>query len=72
MTNDKKYICTKCLARVTGLSPSFFEKLRVQRAGPPYHKVGSRVLYSWSDVEAWFQSRRENPEGDGKDGGSTH
>ena len=33
---------------------------RSRKLGPPYVKVGGRVLYPLSDVEAWEQRRRLN------------
>jgi hypothetical protein len=31
------------------------------RKGPPFVKVGSRVLYRLRDVELWEQAARQNP-----------
>ncbi|WP_237568692.1 helix-turn-helix transcriptional regulator [Mycolicibacterium lacusdiani] len=37
---------------VDGLS-----QLRYRRQGPPFVKVGQRVLYRWSDVHSWVADR---------------
>ncbi|TVR12262.1 MAG: DNA-binding protein [Salinarimonadaceae bacterium] len=60
-----EWLCTKEVARLTKLSPSFFEKSRLQgrNYGPPWHKVGGRVRYRLSEVLAWLESCRiHNPE----------
>lgn len=45
---------TRDAARRLGVSQSFLEKLRFYgRPGPPYLKLGSRVLYRIADLEQW-------------------
>lgn len=61
--NTNNHICTKGLARYTGLSASFFEKGRVYGYGPPYRKLRGRVLYKKSEVDAWLEAHRADPEG---------
>lgn len=55
-----EWLCTKQVARLTGLSPSYFEKsrLRGRGYGPPWHKIGGRVRYRLSEVLAWLESCR--------------
>lgn len=39
------------------LSPRTLEKLRVVGGGPPFRKFGRRVVYAFSEVEAWANAR---------------
>jgi len=39
------------------ISPRTVERWRQQRVGPRYLKLGGRVLYRLSDIEAWELSR---------------
>ena len=34
---------------------------RGQRVGPPWCKAGQRVLYRRNDLDAWLDSRRQEP-----------
>jgi len=45
-------------AALTGLSTSTLNKLRLTGGGSPYLKLGRRVLYDVSDLEAWMSSKR--------------
>ncbi|HRF09261.1 MAG TPA: helix-turn-helix domain-containing protein [Xanthobacteraceae bacterium] len=51
------YLNTEQVAFVTGLSVSFFEKARVRGDGPPYIKVGKRVVYASKHLDAWLEER---------------
>lgn len=44
---------SRCVASYLGVSVSFLEKRRVTGGGPPYMKLGRRVLYNRGDLEAW-------------------
>ena len=55
---QKTFLVTKELARYLGMSPSWLEKARGEKKGPPYHKVGAKVLYRKSDVDRWLESNR--------------
>jgi predicted DNA-binding transcriptional regulator AlpA len=59
-TIDDKWLCTKQVARLTGLSPSFFEKARMRGRdnGPAWHRIGGRVRYRKSDLLAWLDACR--------------
>ena len=61
-TKPEDLFCTKQLARLTGLSASFYEKGRIYGYGPPYRKLRGRVLYKKSEVDAWLEARRADPE----------
>jgi predicted DNA-binding transcriptional regulator AlpA len=47
-------------ARFLGLSASTLNKMRLNGNGPPYLKLGRRVLYDVHDLQAWAASRRRN------------
>lgn len=49
---------TKAAAQFLGLSYSTLSKLRLSGDGPPFLKLGNRVLYARPDIEAWVLSRR--------------
>jgi hypothetical protein len=34
------------------------QQLRQCGGGPPFLKIGRRVLYDWSDVQAWLDSQK--------------
>jgi len=57
-TKPKNLLTTKQLPELTGLSTYFFEKRRVKNLPPAYIKLGGRVFYRLSDVEAWMESNR--------------
>jgi len=69
MSNTKpKYLTTKQLPDVTGLSASFFEKGRVYGYGPPFIRIKSgaragKILYRETDVETWMEKQEYDPEG---------
>jgi len=52
------------LAQMLRLSPRSLEKMRLEKRGPPYIRLGvsgrSKVLYRISDVEEWIQHHIAN------------
>lgn len=48
------------LARRWRVSPRTLECWRYERSGPPFLKVGGRVVYRLSDIEAF---ERDHPQG---------
>ena len=42
-----------------GVSKSWLDKKRAEGGGPPYVKLGRRVVYDWRDVEPWLLSNRK-------------
>ncbi len=62
-----KYLTTKQLPDITGLSESFFEKGRLYGYGPKFIQINSggragKVLYRLDDVETWLTAQECNPE----------
>jgi hypothetical protein len=54
------------LARRWALSPRTLEAWRWQRLGPPYIKVGKRIVYRLPDIEAYEAAHRH----EGGEGGA--
>ena len=50
-------------AAFLGLAPQTLRNMRVERRGPVYRKLGSRVIYLQRDLEAYLEARRVDPEG---------
>ncbi len=61
--SDEKLLTTKELPQLTGLSESFFEKGRIYGYGPAVLRLRGCCRYRLSDVLAWMQSHRHDPEG---------
>jgi predicted DNA-binding transcriptional regulator AlpA len=45
-------------AAYLGLSGSALNKTRLNGSGPPYLKLGRRVVYDLQDIEAWVAERK--------------
>lgn len=48
---------TKAAARYLGLSPKTLETQRSRGGGPPFVKLGSRVVYREEDLDRWLEER---------------
>jgi len=53
------YIGERELARRTTLSPRTLQLMRRKGNGPPWAKLGHRVVYRWTDVERWISERTQ-------------
>ncbi len=49
-----KLLTTKEAAQIASVSVKFLEKLRYERTGPKYLKLGRCVRYSTSDLSDWI------------------
>ena len=49
---------TKGQAERLGITPKTLENWRSLGKGPPYFKLGSRVLYDDVETDAWLAARR--------------
>lgn len=58
---DREYLNAEEAAGFLGLSKQQLDVHRMKGGGPPFHKVGRRVLYSVSDLRAWMASHRREP-----------
>jgi len=52
------FLPTQHAAMVSGLSASTLAKRRMTGDGPPYFKVGRKVLYEKAALIAWLESHR--------------
>ena len=52
-TIPPRFLVTKEAARFLALSPRTLEKHRTYGTGPIYRKIGGRVVYAISDLQAW-------------------
>jgi Helix-turn-helix domain len=48
-----RYLPTETAAAYLGLSKSTLEKGRITGNGPPFRKLGRRVLYVIGDLDTW-------------------
>jgi hypothetical protein len=44
-----------------GIAVKTLENWRILKAGPPYYKIGNRVLYDSAELDAWLAERRVVP-----------
>jgi predicted DNA-binding transcriptional regulator AlpA len=52
-------------AAYLGIAPSTLAKMRLRGDGPPYYKVGPRVVvYRPSDLEDWLEANRRRSTSD--------
>ena len=49
---------TQSAAERIGLRPKTLENWRVKGIGPPFYKIGGRVVYADADLDAWLTARR--------------
>lgn len=59
-----KNLRVKQAADYIGLSKSLLDKLRCYGGGPVYAKLGSSVVYTTDDLDAWVSARRVVPAND--------
>lgn len=61
LTSDEqtlpKLLTTKEAAKMASVSVKFLEKLRYQRSGPKYLKLGRCVRYSTPDLADWISTQ---------------
>ncbi len=55
--SGKTFLSTNDLAKQLDLAPITLHRWRVTGEGPPFCKIGSRVVYDPDDVSAWMASR---------------
>ena len=51
------WITPERLAARLDRSQRTLERMRNCGSGPPFAKAGKKILYRWSDVEAWLEER---------------
>lgn len=58
METSSGLLTAKQASEYVGLSASTLAKMRMIGSGPSYHKLGRRVVYNISDIDAWLARRR--------------
>ena len=53
LATSPRYLRTAEAARYLSLSPRTLEKHRTYGTGPAYRKIGARIVYTVSDLNAW-------------------
>lgn len=56
----RRYLNTSQAADYLGMSPTTLNRMRVTGEGPPYSKVGRRVIYDISELDAWVARRKRH------------
>ena len=56
-TVDNAVLSTRDAAEYLGLSPKTLETNRTRGGGPPFVKLGRRVVYRRGDLDAWLAER---------------
>lgn len=60
-TPPPRFLRTPEAARFLSLSPRTLEKHRTYGTGPAFRKLGGRVVYAISDLQAWaLKGRKES------------
>jgi hypothetical protein len=57
LPSDEK-LTSRETSRRTGLAQQTLAKMRCRGGGPPYLKLGRRVVYVGSDLDGWLSGRR--------------
>jgi len=56
---EVRYVSTQTASRLFQLSKRYLELLRSRKDGPPFVKVGRRVLYKVVDFENWLEASQD-------------
>ena len=57
---EKRILRTREAAEYIGLSPSTLEKIRLQKKGPRFIRLGGRAVgYDIRDLDAWLDGQRD-------------
>jgi Helix-turn-helix domain len=62
MMTDTALATTSETAEYLRMRDQSLRRLRMEGRGPKYIKVSNRVMYRWSDVEAWLAEHEHDPE----------
>ena len=54
---ERTVLPTEHAAAYLGLSPKTLETLRTRGGGPPFLKLGRRVVYRKTDLDTWLAAR---------------
>lgn len=54
----------KLAAEYLGIPERSLSSSRVRGGGPPYYKIGQRVVYDSAELDAWLSARRRTSTSD--------
>lgn len=69
LATDPVYITELALSRRTTLSRTTLQTMCRKGGGPPFAKLGHRIVYRLADVERWIAARTQMPPDDPAGGG---
>ncbi|MGW0035734.1 helix-turn-helix transcriptional regulator [Gordonia sp. NPDC003376] len=58
---DNETLDGAAAARVLNTTPGTLATYRYLNKGPKYYKIGRRVVYRRSDLDAWLEAHAVNP-----------
>lgn len=61
---DRLFLDERELARLITLSTRTLYMMRKNGSGPPFARLGGRVVYRWSDVDRWISERTRTKDGE--------
>ncbi|MDY6987714.1 MAG: helix-turn-helix domain-containing protein [Thermodesulfobacteriota bacterium] len=61
---QQQFVVDKEVARAFCLNLGTLRNYRSKNQGPPFYRIGGRILYSLDEVRQWFQANRVEPKGD--------
>lgn len=56
-STERRYVSDRELAKLTSIAQSTWQQMRYAKEGPPWRKIGKRVVYCWEEVEAWIKAQ---------------
>ena len=59
---ETTFLSTRKAAALLTLSPRTLDRFREIGTGPPYFRLGQRIVYAREDLLEWAWSKRESPE----------
>ena len=61
MSTAPRYLSTERAAELLGVAPATLLKWRTHRKGPPFLRLGRRVVYSEGALRAWAEMHAVSP-----------
>ncbi len=60
----RKFLTEAEVTEVFNIPTPTLRNRRHLRLGPPYHKLGRKILYSLDTLNKWFADQEHSPEGE--------
>ena len=67
--DSQELLTTGQAAHRLAVSVSYLNKLRLTEGGPPFVKLGARVVYDPADLAAWIETQKRTSTQLGRHGG---